>query len=68
MNTIDKAITQMEVWAADDSHGSDQSARGGPDYDCSSAVISAWELAGAPVKSGGATYTGNMRSVFLRLL
>lgn len=66
MNTIEKAIAQMEAWAADDAHGYDQSARWGPDYDCSSAVISAWELAGVPVKSGGATYTGNMRGVFLR--
>lgn len=66
MSTIEKAITQMEAWAADDSHGYDQAQRWGPDYDCSSAVISAWELAGVPVKSQGATYTGNMRGVFLR--
>lgn len=56
----------MEAWAADDSHGYDQANRWGPDYDCSSAVIEAWELAGVPVKSNGATYTGNMRGVFLR--
>ena len=63
---IEKAITQMEAWAADSSHGYDQANRWGPDYDCSSAVISAWELAGVPVKTNGATYTGNMRGVFLR--
>ena len=63
---IEKAITQMEAWAADNSHGYDQANRWGPDYDCSSAVISAWELAGVPVKTKGATYTGNMRGVFLR--
>lgn len=62
----EKAISQMEAWAADDSHGYDQSNRWGPDYDCSSAVIYAWELAGVPVKTRGATYTGNMRGVFLR--
>ena len=62
----EKAISQMEAWAADSSHGYDQENRWGPDYDCSSAVISAWELAGVPVKSRGATYTGNMRGVFLR--
>ena len=56
----------MEAWAADSSHGYDQANRWGPDYDCSSAVISAWELAGVPVKTNGATYTGNMRGVFLR--
>ena len=45
--------------------GYSQSSRWGPDFDCSSAVISAWQFAGIPVKSRGATYTGNMRSVFL---
>lgn len=66
MSKTERAIAQMEAWAADDSHGYDQSRRWGPDYDCSSAVISAWELAGVPVKTNGATYTGNMRGVFLR--
>ena len=62
----ERATARMEAWAADDSHGYDQADRWGPDYDCSSAVIAAWELAGVPVKSNGATYTGNMRGVFLR--
>lgn len=66
MSITEKAVSQMEKWAADNSHGYDQANRWGPDYDCSSAVISAWELAGVPVKSKGATYTGNMRGVFLR--
>ena len=66
MSATEKAITQIEAWAADSSHGYDQANRWGPDYDCSSAVISAWELAGVPVKTKGATYTGNMRGVFLR--
>lgn len=66
MIVTEKAISQMEAWAADPKHGYDQEHRWGPDYDCSSAVISAWELAGVPVKSNGATYTGNMRGVFLR--
>ena len=67
MNAIEKATQQMEAWACDDSHGYDQQYRWGErgDYDCSSAVISAWELAGVPVKTKGATYTGNMYSVFL---
>ena len=58
----------MEDWARDDSHGYDQAARWGErgDYDCSSAVISAWQGAGVPVKSSGATYTGNMHGPFLR--
>ena len=67
MTKTEKAIQQMETWANDNSHGYDQIYRWGEkgDYDCSSAVITAWELAGVPVKSRGATYTGNMRSVFL---
>lgn len=64
MSIIENAISQMEKWANDDSHGYDQANRWGPDYDCSSAVIQAWENAGVPVKSNGATYTGNMYSVF----
>ena len=66
MSKAERAISQIEAWAADNSHGYDQANRWGPDYDCSSAVIYAWELAGVPVKSNGATYTGNMRGVFLR--
>lgn len=63
---IERAVHTMEAWATDESHGYDQQYRWGErgDYDCSSAVISAWELAGVPVKSKGATYTGNMYSVF----
>lgn len=34
------------------------------DYDCSSAVITAWERA-LPGSTGGATYTGDMRACFL---
>ena len=67
MTRTEKAIQQMEAWARDDSHGYDQDYRWGEkgDYDCSSAIISAWENAGVPVKSKGATYTGDMRTVFL---
>lgn len=67
MTKTEKAILQMEAWAKDNSHGYDQAYRWGEkgDYDCSSAVITAWELAGIPVKSRGATYTGNMYQVFL---
>ena len=67
MSKVEAAIAQMEAWAADNSHGYDQEYRWGErgDYDCSAAVIQAWELAGVPVKSSGATYTGNMRGVFL---
>ncbi len=68
MNEIEKAIKQMESWAADNSHGYDQIFRWGEkgDFDCSAAVIQAWENAVVPVKTKGATYTGNMLNVFLK--
>ena len=68
MDATELAVRQMETWAADNSHGYDQQYRWGErgDFDCSSAVIAAWEMAGVPVKSSGATYTGNMRGAFLR--
>lgn len=58
----------MEAWASDDAHGYDQKYRWGEygDFDCSAAVIQAWENAGVPVKSNGASYTGNMLAVFKR--
>ena len=67
LTTIDLAASLMERWAQDDSHGYDQAQRWGErgDYDCSSAVISAWQTAGVPVKTRGATYTGNMYGVFM---
>lgn len=66
-DTVEKAIRWMEDAANDPSHGYDQIYRWGQrgDYDCSSAVITAWENAGVPVKSNGATYTGNMYPVFM---
>ena len=63
---VENAVSWMEMIAANDSHGYSQANRWGPDYDCSSSVISAYEQAGIPVKSRGATYTGNLRSVFLQ--
>ena len=62
---IDKAVQWALAIAADNSHGYDQDNRWGPDYDCSSLVISAFENAGIPVKTNGATYTGDMKKVFL---
>lgn len=64
MTKVEQAAQNMERLAADNSHGYDQANRWGPDYDCSSAVITAWEMAGVPVKSYGASYTGNMYPVF----
>lgn len=67
MSKTEKATKQMESWAQDSSHGYDQDYRWGEkgDFDCSSAVIQAWQNAGVPVKAKGATYTGDMRTVFL---
>ena len=68
-DVIERAARWMEDTANDNSHGYDQIYRWNErgDYDCSSAVITAWETAGVPVKSNGATYTGNMYSVFTKL-
>ena len=67
MRKTERATKQMESWAQDSSHGYDQDYRWGEkgDFDCSSAVIQAWQNAGVPVKAKGATYTGDMRTVFL---
>lgn len=65
MTTIEKAVQWAVQIANDNSHGYSQADRWGPDFDCSSMVISAWQQAGVPVKDRGATYTGNMRSAFL---
>lgn len=66
MSKTENATRWMEDTARDDSHGYCQTHRWGADgdYDCSSAVITAWEQAGVPVKTNGATYTGNMLPVF----
>lgn len=66
MTKIQKALQWMLDTAADQAHGYSQANRWGPDYDCSSMIIQAYENAGVRVKSAGATYTGNMRIVFLR--
>ncbi len=67
MGKIETATQWMIDLANDNSHGYDQTYRWGErgDYDCSSAIITAWQTAGVPVKTNGATYTGNMKSVFL---
>lgn len=64
MSVIEKAIQWAVSIAADNTHGYDQIHRWGPDYDCSSLVISAYRAAGLPLK--GATYTGNMRAAFIK--
>ncbi len=63
MGIIENAVARALEIAADDSHGYDQANRWGPDYDCSSLVISAFKKAGVPLSC---TYTGNMRGDMLR--
>lgn len=65
MTVIDKAVEWAVTTANDNAHGYDQSSRWGPDYDCSTFVITAFETAGVKVKSKGATYTGNMYNAFI---
>lgn len=69
MTKVEYAVQWCEAIAADNSHGYDwtnsEPTRWGPDYDCSSLIITAYENAGIPVKSvGGAGRTWDMRSAF----
>lgn len=63
---VETAVKWIIDIAADNSHGYDWDNRWGPDYDCSSLVIQGFENAGFGVKSAGATYTGDMREVFVK--
>ena len=63
---VEKAVAWAIDTANDNSHGYSQASRWGPDYDCSSFVITAYEQAGLKVREAGASYTGNMRGAFLR--
>lgn len=63
MSVVEKAIAWALAVANDPAHGYDQTSRWGPDYDCSSLVISAFKAAGLPLT---ATFTGNMKYDFLR--
>ena len=64
------AATNAYDWAVgianDQKHGYSQQIRwGNPDFDCSSLVIRAYEMAGVPLETKGATFTGNLREVAL---
>ena len=61
MGVIEDAVAWAIDTANDQSHGYSQADRWGPDYDCSSFVISAFEQAGVSLREAGASYTGNMR-------
>ena len=61
MGIVEDAVAWAIETANDQSHGYSQTDRWGPDYDCSSFVISAFEQAGLALREAGAGYTGNMR-------
>lgn len=63
MTIPEKAVEWALSVANDEAHGYDQGNRWGPDYDCSSFVISAYKHAGLDLQS---TYTGNMKADFMR--
>lgn len=63
---INKAVEWAISIANDDSHGYDQGGRWGPDYDCSSLVISAYQNAGVGVRTAGANSTHDMKPAFLK--
>ena len=69
-NAYTRAVSAYITWAlgiaADDSHGYDQQYRWGErgDYDCSALAVSALRQAG--LSTGGASYTGNMRSELMK--
>ena len=65
MGKIDGAVAWAVAIANNPAHGYDQKERWGPDYDCSSLIISAWESVGVTVREAGASYTGNMMGAFL---
>ena len=61
---VERAIDWAIAIANDNTHGYSQKVRWGPDYDCSSFVISAFKNAG--VDTGSASYTGDMRTEFIK--
>ena len=65
MSKAQGAVAWAVAIANNPAHGYDQQNRWGPDYDCSSLVISAWENVGVSVREAGASYTGNMKGAFL---
>lgn len=65
MSKAQGAVAWAVAIANNPAHGYDQKERWGPDYDCSSLIISAWESVGVTVREAGASYTGNMRQAFL---
>ncbi len=60
MADLEAAVQYMIGLCNDDSHGYDQGSRWGPDYDCSSSIVTALRAGGFDV--GNASTTFNMSS------
>lgn len=60
MNKTQEAVRIAVAIANDPAHGYAQDSRWGPDYDCSSLPIDAYEKAGVPLRSAGASCTGDI--------
>ncbi len=60
---IESYLDAAVAIADENSHGYSQEKRWGPDYDCSSLVLTSLKTAGLPI--GGATFTGDMRDNLL---
>ena len=61
MGVIEDAVAWAIDTANDQSHGYSQADRWGPDYDCSSFVIQAFQQAGVSLREAGANTTRDMR-------
>lgn len=67
MGKVETYTQQVINIANNNKHGYSQYNRwGNPDYDCSSLIITVVQNSGIPVKTRGASYTGNMYNVFLK--
>ena len=66
-NVIDKAVEWALGIANNPAHGYDQSNRWGPNYDCSSFVISAYYQAGLPIFKNGEQEWGNTGTMVSQL-
>lgn len=62
---VEQYTRWMEDLANNNYYGYLWGGWGPQDYDCGHAIITAVEKVGIPVKSRGASYTGNMREVFI---
>jgi len=63
MTIIESAVQWAVGIANDQSHGYSQQNRWGPNYDCSSLVISAYKHAGVPIDTTVVNYTGNLQNL-----